>query len=238
MNSKLQQFIDAIKQSEQQSSQGLSASNQTSNHSAETANENKNQKIGEKIMEKFIDRESQFPDRIKLIKIADEADGTVYRCVSAEGTVTTAGTKLDAKTLNKFIDEFVPKTRTINGQSLEKDITIETGKKLYRHRISLKGYSTYDIEPIATIDVYTHTDGEITKAIDLWTALKMNKITNIPASGCTYNGNKTIVITDAEVSTNSIYLKGMYFGYSSNNGEIQRVTISTTGISDSVESVE
>ena len=54
---------------------------------------------------KFIDREVEFPNRIKLKEVRIEQDGTVYDIEREEGDITTSGTPLNAANLNTMSNE-------------------------------------------------------------------------------------------------------------------------------------
>lgn len=84
-------------------------------------------------MGRFVNREVEFPGRIKLKKVRDDVDGIVYDCINAEGLETgtvngrvlNSGTPLNEETLNSLEDDLVPNTRKINGKSLSADISLE-----------------------------------------------------------------------------------------------------------------
>lgn len=219
MNERIIKFVEKLKNEEQAQSRNLSVQKE-SNQSVMTLTEDNNQQTtGGKIMGRFSNRVSQYPGRIKLTKVRDEGNGTVYDCVAAEGTVSNAGTPLDADTLNAFENE------------------LKASMKLYRHRVRLTGSSTNGVTPVGVIEVYTTSGASITSASALASALGITSSTDVPACGCKYSGNNTILITGAEVSTYGVYLYGMHFGYSSGNGTIQRVSASVSSITDSVTQI-
>lgn len=221
MNERLQKFVDELKNAEQAKPQDFGVSEEQSNQSVMTLTENNNsQKTGGKIMGRFSNRVSQYPGRIKLTKVRDEGSGTVYDCEMAEGTVSNAGTPLNAETLNALEDE------------------LKASMKLYRHRVRLTGTSTNGVTPVAVIEVYTVSDAAISSVSALAAAMDISGSSiDVPASGYNYSGNNTILITCANVSTYSVYLRGMYFGYSSGNGNIERVNVSVSSISDTVKQI-
>lgn len=171
-------------------------------------------------MGRFSNRSTQYPGRIKLTKVSEDSTGVVYDSVAAEGEVYNAGTPLNAETLNALEDD------------------LKAGMKLYRHRIRLTCGAVNGVAPIGVIEIYTQSSTAITTVEAVAPAMGITSgYVNVPVCGCNYNGDKTVIITSAEVSTYSIYLYGMYFGYVSGNGEIQRIYSSVTSVSDTVTQI-
>lgn len=218
-NEKLQKFIDDLKKTEsgQASRQAESTSNPTAVAAAE---ENNLQNSGGNIMGRFSDRVSQYPGRIKLTKVSEDSTGVIYDCVSAEGVVTNEGTPLNAETLNALADN------------------IPSGMSLYLHRVRLQGDAINGIKPIGIVVLYSDDSTPIESAANLASAFGLiNGDAYIPAAGCVFGDNNSLIVTCAHASYYSVYLYGMYFGYVSGNGEIQRISSSVTSVSDVVTQI-
>lgn len=175
-------------------------------------------------MKTFVNRNTQYPGRVKLTKVSEDPTGTIYDSTPAEGTVYNAGTPLDAETFNDAFDE------------------LKNADKLYRHRIRLTGggsVNTGGATPVGAIEIYTRTETALTTASAVASAMGVTSgSTDVPACGCAYSGNNTVTITGAKVSASGITLYGMYFGYASGNGAIQRVSVSVTSVTDAVTEIK
>ena len=219
MNGNLQKFLDELKQAESAQETELSAAKE--NPTAASAAEDKNtQQTGGKIMGRFTDRSTQYPGRIKLKKVAEESDGTIYDSTPAEGTVYSAGTPLNAETLNALEDNAGTKV------------------KLYRHRLQMSGTSTDVITGgfmVAMVHVYTTSAAKITTVSEACAVLGSGLV---PAAGCAENGSTyTVLCAEAQVDSTNISLRGMYFAYESGNGIIKRISANVTSVSDTVSEV-
>ncbi len=221
MNERLLKFIDGLKAESK-----IAAESEKTSENIAVANateKNNFQKDGGKIMSRFNDRSTQFPGRIKLTKVAEDSDGTVYDSVPAEGEVYSEGTPLNSQTLN----------------ALENDL--KSGTKLYRHRIALSANisDTGSVTRLVGItEVYTNFATAITTSGAVAPALGITSgSADIPVNGCDYVSDHTVLITKANVSASGITLYGMYFGYFSGNGIIRRISASVTSVSDTVTQI-
>lgn len=183
-------------------------------------------------MGRFTDRSTQYPGRIKLKKVAEESDGTIYDSTPAEGTVYSAGTPLNAETLNALEDNAGTKV------------------KLYRHRLQMSGTSTDVITGgfmVAMVYVYTTSAAKITTVSEACAVLSSGLVPvsglekseeGIPVSGCAENGAKyTVLCTEAWNNSGKLILRGMYFACESGNGIIKRIGATVTSVSDTVSEV-
>lgn len=169
-------------------------------------------------MGRFSDRISQYPGRIKLTKVADNGNGTIYDCVAAEGMVTNVGTPLNAETLNALDDEL-------------------SGKKIYRHSIRFACGNIGTVQVVGGMEIYTATATAITTKAALAAALGISADTGYPVSGFNSDGNNAVLVTGAVIGAANIYLRGIYFGYSSGNGSIKSVNAQVSNIYDTVQQV-
>ena len=218
MNQKLQKFIDGLIAAEQSISR--TSLEQEGNQSVVSAIEDNKQQTGGKTMGRFSDRVSQYPGRIKLTKVADDGSGTIYDCVAAEGEVTNEGTPLNAETLNALAEG------------------VRSGAALYCHRVRLAGSQIHGVVPVGVIEIYSTsntvitTRTELSKALDIWEGYR-----DVPAAGCKFYGENSIFITNALISENDATLYGMYFGFSSDTGVINRVGTPVISITDEIRQV-
>ena len=131
---------------------------------------------------------------------------------------------------------------TVANTAWVKNILNEGGIALYRHRILLSGSNTSvsNAFTLGLIEVYTKSSQPITTVAGVAAALGITgNMELVPVSGCAENGsNHTVLCTEAWVSPSSITLHGMYFGYSSGNGIIERVSTTVTSVSDKVSLVQ
>ncbi len=131
---------------------------------------------------------------------------------------------------------------TVANTAWVKNILNEGSIALYRHRILLSGTNTSvsNAFTLGLIEVYTKSSQPITTVAGVAAALGITgNMELVPVSGCAENGsNHTVLCTEAWVSPSSITLHGMYFGYSSGNGIIERVSTTVTSVSDKVSLVQ
>ena len=219
MNENLRKFLNELKETEsgQASNEAVKTGNSTTVSAVE---ENNKQQAGGKIMGRFTDRSTQYPGRIKLKKVAEESDGIIYDSTPAEGTVYSAGTPLNAATLNALED------------------SAGTKVKLYRHRLQLSGTSSNVSMGgfmVAMVYVYTTSASKITTVSEACAVLSSGLV---PAAGCAENGSTyTVLCTEAQVGSANISLRGMYIACESGNGIIKRISANVMSVTDTVSEV-
>ncbi len=122
------------------------------------------------------------------------------------------------------------------------DLSVKIPVRIYRHRVKLSGQNSSlpNAFTLALKDVYTKSAEPITTVSAFAAALGVTSNAElVPVSGCAENGTgHTVLCTEAWVGPSSITLHGMYFGYSSGNGIIERVVTTVTSVSDVVTLVE
>ena len=123
------------------------------------------------------------------------------------------------------------------------NFTIPSLKK--HHKFGYTGIKCSNISDTGSVtrlvgitEVYTNFATAITTSGAVAPALGITSgSADIPVNGCDYVSDHTVLITKANVSASGITLYGMYFGYSSGNGIIRRISASVTSVSDTVTQI-